>query len=217
MMAKKMEKPKPEKLTGAQKDALQKIRDEKKAAVTPMVEDGAVSDPAVLDPEEFDKFEAEYRTYGAETERIEAILKEHLNEFFSHNGKYSWEVGFFLEKDPRANGAKGYKILQTQMLGPLWSKQLAYEANLDEYQGAVTWNGRGAYERHIVCVKTTQLHDRQQAAKGKRLEEQMKAVQGQSVAGEKSEMIIEETHTKKPLIPLEGKPPEEGSAVETTD
>ena len=209
-------KTKTEEMTGGQKDALQKMRDTKKASLKTMVADGKV-DPgdAVLDPAEFDKYDAEYRTSGAETERIEAILKEHLDGMFEG---YTWETGFFLEKDPRSQGAKGYKVLQVSMLGDVWSAQLQHEAGLENFSGAVVWNGRGTFERHIVCVKTTQLHDRQQAAKGQRLAEQMQA-QPQSVAGERTgAMKVTETHKKMPLIPVgEGTKSEEGSAAETTD
>lgn len=216
---KKIDPPKPEKLSGAQKDALQKLRDKKQTSVPQQLADGKI-DPgkAMLNPEDFDKFDAEYRSHGAEGMRIKAIIVEHLNENFpgSKEEPYTWDIGLFLEKDPRSQGAKGFKVLQVEMLGTWWSTQLQHEAGLDNFEGAVTWNGRGTFERHIICVKTKQLRRRQQSAKTARLKEQMQQ-QPQSVAGERVRPVeVKETHTKLPVIPVEGKNPVEGGAAEST-
>lgn len=202
-------------MSGVQKDKLQKLRDEKKTSIPQATKDGKI-DSSLLDPEEFDKFDAEYRAYGAETQRIRDIIKEFLDDHYpgSKEEPYTWDCGFFLEKDPRSQGAKGWKVLQVEMLGPWWSVQLQHEAGLSNHEGAVTWNGRGTYERHIICVKTQQLQRRQQAAKTARLQEQTKQ-QVQSVAGEKSEMTITETQKKMPVIQIEGPPPKgDASATE---
>ena len=213
------------KQTTVQKDALQKIRDQKKTSVPQALRDGKIDhgDAAsptrgVLDPYDFDKFDAEFRSTGAETVRLEKIIQEFLNANYggSPDDPRTWEVGFFLEKDPRSQGAKGYKVLQVEMLGDAWSDELQHESGLTNYEGAVTWNGRGTYERHIVCVKTTQLAERQQAAKDKRLEDAMKHRQPDSVAGEVTGPLqVTETQKKQPLIPIEGESQgEEGSAVD---
>lgn len=214
-----------EKMTGTQTDALQKIRDQKKTSVPQALKDqkidhGATADrnQGVLDPYEFDKFEAEYRTSATETTRLEGIIKEFLNKNYGGDpdNPRTWEVGFFLEKDPRSQGAKGYKVLQVDMLGEAWSSQLQHEAGLKNYEGAVAWYGRGTVERHIICVKTTELAKRQQAAKDARLEDSMKHRQPKSVAGEETGPLqVTETHKKLPLIPIEGNSQEnEGSAAE---
>jgi len=211
--------------TGTQKDALQKIRDQKKTSIPQALKDqkidpGASADrnQGVLDPYEFDKFNAEYASTSVETTRLEGIIQTFLNKNYGGDpdDPRTWEVGFFLEKDPRSQGAKGYKVLQVHMLGDTWSSQLQHEAGLKNYEGAVAWYGRGTVERHIVCVKTTELAKRQQAAKDKRLEHAMKHRQPNSVAGEATGPLeVTETFRKLPLNPIEGKSQNsEGSAVE---
>ena len=213
------------KQTTVQKDALQKIRDQKKTSVPQALKDGRIDHGAsasptrgVLDPYDFDKFDAEFRSTGAETVRLEGIIQAFLNKNYGGDpdDPRTWEVGFFLEKDPRSQGAKGYKVLQVEMLGDTWSDELQHESGLTNFEGAVTWNGRGTYERHIVCVKTTELSERQQAAKDKRLEDAMKHRQPDSVAGEiTGPLQVIETQKKQPLIPIEGESQsEEGSAVD---
>ena len=211
--------------TGVQKDALQKIRDQKKTSIPQALKDGKIDHGAsadrlqgVLDPYAFDKFNAEFHSTKIEGERIEGIIKEFLNK--NHGGDpddpRTWEVGFFLEKDPRSQGAKGYQVLQVDMLGDTWSKQLQHEAGLKNYEGAVAWYGRGTVERHIICVKTTELAKRQQAAKDVRVENAMKHRQPNSVAGEATGPLeVTETFKKLPLVPTEGNSQNsEGSATE---
>lgn len=213
------------KITGVQKDSLQKLRDQKKTSIPQALKDqkidpGASADrnQGVLDPYEFDKFNAEYASTSVETSRLEEIIQGFLNKNYGGNpdDPRTWEVGFFLEKDPRSQGAKGYKVLQVDMLGDTWSSQLQHEAGLKDYEGAVAWYGRGTVERHIVCVKTTELAKRQQAAKDTRLEDAMKHRQPYNVAGEVTGPLeVTETHKKLPLIPIEGNQEgDEGSATE---
>lgn len=214
-----------EPMTGTQKDALQKIRDQKKTSIPQALKDGKIDHGAsadrnqgVLDPYEFDKFNAEYHSTKIETERLEGIIKEFLNKNYGGNpdDPRTWEVGFFLEKDPRSQGAKGYQVLQVGMLGETWSDQLQHEAGLKDYEGAVAWYGRGTVERHIICVKTTELAKRQQVAKDKRLEDAMKHRQPTNVAGEETGPLeVTETFKKLPLVPVEGnQKTDEGSAAE---
>jgi len=211
--------------TGVQKDSLQKIRDQKKTSIPQALKDqkidpGASADrnQGVLDPYEFDKFNAEFHSTKVETERLEGIIKEFLNKNYGGDpdDPRTWEVGFFLEKDPRSQGEKGYQALQVHMLGDTWSSQLQHEAGLKNYEGAVAWYGRGTVERHIICVKTTELAKRQQAAKDVRVENALKHRQPSSVAGEATGPLeVTETLKKLPLIPTEGKSQNtEGSAAE---
>ncbi len=166
--------PKPKKapagMTGAQKDAVQDITDRKLTSVPQQLKDGKIdhgdiADPSphkgVLDPEAFDKFSHEFRQTGSETQRMDTVICEHLNEHYSSGGKYQWTTGFFLETDPRAAGADHWQPLTEEMIGPAWSSQLRHELGLTVYNGALCWNGRGTLERHIICVKTKQLQERQ--------------------------------------------------------
>lgn len=166
--------PKPKKapagMSGAQEDAVQDVRDRKLTSVTQQLRDGKIdhgdiADPSptkgVLDPEAFDKFSHEFRQTGSETQRISTVICEHLNENFSRGGKYQWESGFFLETDPRSQGADGWQPLTAEMIGSAWSSQLQHELGLTDYNGALCWSGRGTFERHIICVKTKQLQERQ--------------------------------------------------------
>ena len=157
-------------MSGAQKDAVQDIRDRKLTSVTEQLKDGKIdhgdsADPSptrgVLNPESFDKFSHEFRQTGSETQRISTVICEHLDEHYSAGGKYEWTSGFFLETDPRAAGSDGWQPLTKTMIGTSWSSQLQHELGLTDYNGALCWNGRGTFERHIICVKTKQLQERQ--------------------------------------------------------
>ena len=213
----------PKALSGQQKDAINSAEDRKLMSTTQKLKDGKIdhgdsADPerGVLDPTDFDKFVAESRPTMNETQRISKVICEHLDEHYSKGGKYQWVCGFFLEKDPRANGEGKYQALTTEMIGPAWSTQLQHELGLTNYNGALCWSGRGTFERHIICVKTKQLQRRQHVAQEEAMNQQLS--QPESVGGERVGALEVTEKTKKvPLMP--GKPgdglEDEGGTVNT--
>ena len=200
----------PKGLSTIQQDAVQGAEDRKLVSVTQQLKDGkidtgdfATPEKGVLDPSDFDKFEIETRTTMNETQRLSKVICEHLNEYYSRNGKYEWSCGFFLEKDPRAQGKDGFQALTTEMIGDAWSTQLTHELGLTNYEGALCWNGRGTFERHIICVKTKQLQTRQLTAKEEAMNQQLS--QPEPVSKERvGRLEVTETVKKVPLMP--GKP-----------
>jgi len=200
----------PQAMTGVQKDALQSAEDRKLTSAEVKLKDGKIDhgDSAsptrgVLDPTEFDKFTVENRPTMNETQRISKVICEHLDEHYSRGGQYQWVCGYFLEKDPRANGEGKYQALTTEMIGDAWSTQLQRELGLTNYNGALCWNGRGTFERHIICVKTKQLQRRQHLAQEEAMNQQLS--QPETVGDEKMGALeVTETTKKVPLMP--GKP-----------
>lgn len=203
-------KKKPAGMTGRQKDAVQDIHDKKLASVPQALKDGKIdhgdaADPnrGVLDPKAFDDFSHEYRAVGSETKRIEKVICEHLNEYHNPNGEYQWTCGFFLENDPRSQGSAGHQVLTEKALGPAWSTQLRRELGLTVYEGALCWNGRGMHERHIICVKTKQLQQRQLDAAAEAAESMVKQPEGVGPAGS-GRLEVTEKVRKLPLVPGDG-------------
>lgn len=212
-------KRKPAALSTVQQDAVQSVRDRKLDSVTEKlktgkIDHGSAASPTkgVLDPREFDKFEVETRATLTETQRIQKVIVEHLNEEYSRGGKYQWTCGFFLETDARAKGESGYKALTEEMVGKAWSTQLRSELGLTIYNGALCWNGRGTFERHIICVKTKQLQKRQILANE---EASMQALTQLDVTadGKKNRFDIKEKVKKLPVIPMNE--PQDGQSVES--
>jgi len=213
----------PKAMSGQQQDKLQETRDRKMTSVTQALKDGkidtgdfATPEKGVLDPTDFDKFEVENRPTMTEVQRISKIICEHLDEHYSSGGKYEWVTGFFLEKDPRANGQGRYQALTTEMIGPAWSTQLQHELGLTIYNGALCWNGRGTFERHIICVKTKVLQQRQLVAKEEAMNQQLS--QPEQVGNERMGALEVKEETKR--VPLQpGKPgdglEDEGGTVNT--
>jgi hypothetical protein len=208
----------PKGMTTVQQDALASAEDRKLTSVTQKLKDGKVdhggaADPerGVLDPLEFEKFEIETRPTMNETQRLSKVICEHLNEYYSRGGKFTWTCGFFLESDPRANGEGGFQALTTEMIGDAWSTQLTHELGLTNYNGALCWSGRGTFERHIICVKTKELQTRQLLATEEAMNQQLS--QPEQVGDERmGRMEVKETVKKVPLTP--GKP---GDGLDETD
>lgn len=210
----------PRGLSTVQKDAIDSAEDRNLTSVTQKLKDGkidtgdfATPERGVLDPTEFDKFEIEHKPTMTEVQRIQKIICEHLDEYYSRGGKYQWVCGFFLETDPRANGEGKYQALTTEMIGPAWSTQLTHELGLTIYNGALCWNGRGTFERHIICVKTKQLQERQILAQEEAMNQQLS--QPEPVSKERVGRLEVTEETKKvPLYPGgDGKNDEESGTV----
>lgn len=204
----KRKKRAPAGMTGAQKDAVADMHDRKLASVPQAMKDGkvdpgAAADPiqGVLDPRAYDAFEADHKSTGSETKRISTVICEHLNEHHSRGGEYQWVSGFFLETDSRSQGDEGWQGLTTEALGPAWSTQLQRELGLTEYNGALCWNGRGTTERHVICVKTKQLQQRQLEAKAE-ASEQMISQPSQVDGKEVGTLQVTEEVKKLPVVPV---------------
>jgi hypothetical protein len=231
-MAVAKKKPAPKKkrapagLSGTQNDAIQSMRDRNLDSLPGKLKRGEIdpgdsADPTpgrgtfgdgVLDPEEFEKFTIANRPAMNETQRISKIICEHLNEFYSRNGKFQWTCGFFPPTDPRAAKGDGFQPLTTEMIGEAWSTQLQVELGLTVFNGALCWNGRGTFERHIICVKTKQLQERQLLAKEEASKQQLR--HPEAVAGERmGRMEVTERTTKLPLVPVsqDGNPNDGGT------
>ena len=191
------------KTTTTQKDRLQKMRDEGKASLQVQAEDGQ------LNPEAFTKYDETVRPYGAETDRIAALLLDFLNEFHSKNGKYTWELGFYLEGAKQTRGVGGWQVLTRAALGPLWTVEIQRQAGLHIHDGAMCWAGRGMFERHIICVKTTELRERQEAAKEARIQSMLR--QPDSVVGQDAELTVDEKVRHIPLNPQNESGTEDGA------
>lgn len=214
-------------LSGTQKDALQSMRDRNLDSLPEKlkrgeVDPGAAADPTPgrgtfgdgnLDPEEMEKFNIAQRPAMNETQRISKIICEHLDEFYSRGGKFQWTCGFFPPTDPRATkGGDGFQPLTTGMIGEAWSTQLQVELGLTIFNGALCWNGRGTFERHMICVKTKQLQERQLLAKEEASKQQLR--HPESVAGERmGRMEVTEKVTKLPVVPVsqDGNPNDGGT------
>ena len=201
----KKKKRAPAALSGLQQDKVQETRDRKMTSIPQALKDGkidtgdfATPEKGVLDPNDFEKFEVEHRPTMTEVQRIQKIICEHLDEYYSRGGKFQWVCGFFLEKDPRATGSGKYQALTVEMIGPAWSTQLQHELGLTEFNGALCWNGRGTFERHIICVKTKQLQERQLLANEEAMNEQLR--QPDTSANMKTGRIeVTETTKRLPL------------------
>lgn len=181
-------------MTTTQQDKLQELRDKKLDSVPVKVKTGQ------LDPTDFDiDDQLLLRPVHSETNRLKKIIVDLLNANFSRGGKYSWDAGFFLPGSPQTGGHNGWKVLQKEMLGDTYSDQLAFEAGLHIFEGAVAWSGRGVNERHIVCVKTEQLRDRQRAARDARVQEQFD--QPATPEGVRAEFTATEERKMVPLYP----------------
>lgn len=211
----------PAALSGLQADKVQETRDRKMTSVPQALKDGKIDhgdsaspERGVLNPEDFDKFTIENRPTLNETQRISKIICEHLDEHYSRDGKYQWTCGFFAEKDPRAKGQGKYQALTTEMIGPAWSTQLQHELGLTEYEGALCWNGRGSFERHIICVKTKQLQERQLLATEEAMNQQLR--HPEAVADERvGRLEVKEKTTRVPLAPGRDGDENEGGTVNT--
>jgi hypothetical protein len=180
-----------EKLDTVQKDKLDKMRDEGKLSPQVQAQDG------LLNPEVWDEFDLDARPYGSEMQRISKGLQEVLNEHFSQGGKYSWRCGFFVEGDPRITGLDGWRPLQRQQLGQVWSEELQRQLGLHEYEGAICWGGRGMFERHIVCVITEQHRVKLMEYQTRQHEQMLN--QPDSIAGEQVEATVTEQSRKFPV------------------
>ena len=216
----------PAALSGTQQDAINSMRDRNLDSLPQKLKDGKTdpgdsADPSpgrgthgdgLLNPEEFEKFTIANRPTMNETQRISKIICEHLDEFYSRGGKFQWTCSFFLQTDPRANGAKGFQALTTEMIGEAWSTQLQHELGLTVFNGALCWNGRGTFERHIICVKTKQLQERQLIAEEETSKQQLR--HPEAVAGERmGRMEVTEKVQKLPLVPVsqDGNPNDGGT------
>ena len=199
----------PQGMTTVQQDAVQDMKDKKLSSVPAAMERGEidpgadVADPqrGVLDPAAFDDFEAEYKSTGSETKRIKTVICEHLDKEYSRGGKDKWTAGFFLETDPRSQGEGRWTALTPQMIGSVWCTQFQRELGLTLYNGALCWNGRGTTERHIVCVKTIELQQRQLEAKAEaanQLISQPDPVDGKAVGT----LEVAEKVKKLPVVPV---------------
>lgn len=165
-------KKKAQKLTGAQKDKIQEIKDKRLDSVPEKVKAG------LLDPSDFDIRDIEaLRPKAAETERIAEVIEALLNEHYSRGGLYKWTVGFFLPGDPATAGAGGWKVLLAEMIRPHWTNEFKSTVGLHEYEGAVCWAGRGRMDRHVLCVMTTKLRDELRALSDKRTMEQFQQIE----------------------------------------
>ncbi len=215
----KRKKKAPAGMTGVQRDAVADMHEKKLASVPQALKDGSIdhadaADPSegrgVLDPEKFDEFSHEFRATGSETQRIAKVICAHLDEHYSAGGRYTWEAGFFLETDPRSQGAEGHQVLNRKMIGDAWSEQLQHELGLTEYEGALCWMGRGTTERHIICVKTTQLQERQLQATAEASQHMISQPEG--VGGKNKPLLeIDETVKKLPLVPVQEGTSENGA------
>lgn len=86
------------------------------------------------------------------------------------------------------------------MVGDAWSTQLQHEVGLTIFNGALCWNGRGTFERHVICVKTKQLQTRQLLANEEAMQAQFK--QPETVGDARvSRLQVKETTKKLPLVP----------------
>jgi len=208
----KKKKKVPAAMSTVQKDALQSADDRKLTSLSQKIKDGKVdhgdaADPSpgrgVLDPEKFDDFNHEFRATGSETQRMAKVICEHLDEYYSRNGKYQWTTGWFLETDPRSQGTEGWQALTPAMIGEAWSTQLQRELGLTVYNGALCWNGRGTTERHIVCVKTKQLQAKQLESMAESAEGAIR--QPEKVAGKDvGTLEVTEEIKRLPLVPAGG-------------
>lgn len=155
-----------------------------------------------LDPEKFTiEDEDLLRPIKAETLRIKAILEPLLDEHYSRSGKYKWEVSFWKPGAPATLGVGGFQLLQEHMLSKIWTPELQAAAGLHIHEGAVAWAGRGRHDLHVLCAKTTELIERQEAAKEKHLQEQLASVEApEDQPGVRvGNVEINETVTKVPL------------------
>lgn len=155
-----------------------------------------------LDPEAISIEDHELlRPVKAETLRIKAIIEPLLNEHYSRGGKYKWDVTFWTPGAPETLGVGGYQLLQASMLSKIWTKELQAAAGLHEFEGAVCWAGRGRFDRHVLCAKTTELIERQDAAQEQHLQEQFASIQApEDQAGVRvGNVEINETVTKVPV------------------
>lgn len=181
-------------VSGDAKDTVQNIENQHMDAVIGI--DGKVR-KGLLDPEMFDVRDMEsLRPCASETERIARIMKEMLDKYYSRNGKFTWEIGFFLPGDPAVQGSGGWRALRTSLIGPHWTNEFKATAGLHEDNGAVCWSGRGQMERHIVCVMTTKLKDQMRTLHDKRTMEQFEQIE---TPGNTSGVQIDETEVKVPL------------------
>ena len=155
-----------------------------------------------LDPEAFTLADEDLlRPIKAETLRIKAILEPLLDEHYSRGGKYKWSVTFWKPGAPATLGVAGFQLLQPSMLSKIWTTELQAAAGLHEHGGAVAWAGRGRHDLHILCAKTTELIERQEAAKEKHLQQQLASVEApEDQPGVRvGKVEINETITKVPL------------------
>jgi hypothetical protein len=180
-----------DKMTGAQKDKLDKMQSEGKMSPNVMAKEG------LLNPADWDEFDLDVRPYGSEMQRIASGLQELLDEHFSRNGKYQWRVGFFIEGDPRIQGQDGWRPLRREQLGEIWTDTLQRRLGLHEYEGAICWGGRGMFERHVVCVITRQHQVDLRNFQERQHESLLQAPP--SVAGERVDLSVTEKAHKLPV------------------
>lgn len=189
-------KPKTRTVESAAVDKLREIQNKHLDSIPAKVKSGE------LDPEAFTiEDEDLLRPIKAETLRIAAILEPLLDEHYSRGGKYKWKVSFWKPGAPATLGVGGFQLLQPGMLSKIWTPELQAAAGLHEHGGAVAWAGRGRHDLHILCAKTTELIDRQEAAKEKHLQDQFSSVAAPAdqPGVRVSDVEINETVTKVPL------------------
>jgi len=186
----------PKTLQGAALDRLREIQNKNLDSIPAKVKSGDL-DPEAVKISDLDLL----RPIKAETLRIAAILEPLLNEHYSRGGKYKWEISFWKPGAPATLGVGGYQLLQPSMLSKIWTPQLQAAAGLHEFEGAVAWAGRGRFDRHVICGKTTDLRKRQFDAKEKRLQQQFESVEApEEQAGVRvGKVEINETVTKVPI------------------
>jgi hypothetical protein len=177
-------------------DKLREIQDKHLDSIPAKVKAGEL-DPEAISIEDHELL----RPVKAETLRIAQILEPLLNEHYSRGGKYKWAVSFWKEGAPETLGVGGFQVLQISMLSKIWTKELQAAAGLHEHNGAVCWAGRGRFDRHVICAKTTDLRERQYAAQEKHLQEQFDSVAppDDQPGVRVGNVEINETVTKAPL------------------
>jgi hypothetical protein len=176
-------------------DKLREIQNKNLDSIPVKVKSGEL-DPEAVKISDLDLL----RPIKAETLRIAAILEPLLDEHYSRGGRYKWNISFWKPGDPATLGVGGYQLLQVHMLSKIWTPELQAAAGLHEYEGAVCWAGRGRFDRHVICAKTTDLRARQFDAKEKRLQQQFESVEAPEVPGARvGKVEINETVTKVPI------------------
>jgi hypothetical protein len=168
-----MAKAKVKEPTTAQMDELREIESKHLDSIPEKVRSGAL-DPSKFDVDDIDLL----RPLKAESLRIEAALAPLLNKHYGR-GKYEFAVSFWLEGAPETQGVGGYQVLTPESIREIWTEELKKSIGLHEYNGAVCWAGRGRFDRHILCVKTTNLRARQFDAKEKQLTDQFAELETQ--------------------------------------
>ena len=160
------------KVDGAKADEIRDIKNKNLDSIPEKVKAGR------LDPTAFNVSDLEaIRPMAAETDRIEFLLLRLLNKHYSRQGAYEWQVGFYSPGDPAANGAGGWHPLLTSEIFEHWTDEFKTTVGLHEFEGAVCWAGRGRMDRHVICVRTTDLRDKMRQIHNIRVQEQFSEIE----------------------------------------